>query len=199
MWSWFEVNRCNVRALRHPGSQLFPTPCWRPSVRVSNWLAVPPARCFAGRYMKAMKPMEAIPGMTGPVPNFKGLPLPEGVDRHNLYQSAFRVVTTYAMPLADLDNELQAILTKKSCTVKADDRRNFVGKSERTTRMLAHIPADIVAMRPRPYACAQHQTCCTPSATRARTDARTHSGTARTQTCSSAPLLLCCIQHLSQT
>ena len=62
--------------------------------------------------MKAMKPMEAIPGMTGPVPNFKGLPLPEGVDRHNLYQSAFRVVTTYAMPLADLDNELKAILTK---------------------------------------------------------------------------------------
>ncbi len=29
--------------------------------------------------------------MTGAAPSFKGLPLPEGVDRHNLYASAFRV------------------------------------------------------------------------------------------------------------
>ena len=86
--------------------------------------------------MKAMKPMEAIPGMTGPVPNFKGLPLPEGVDRHNLYQSAFRVVTTYAMPLADLDNELKAIFKKKDCTIKFDDRKNFIGKRKHAPRHL---------------------------------------------------------------
>ena len=68
--------------------------------------------------------------MSGSAPTFKGLPLPEGVDRHNLYASAFRVVSTYAMPLADLDNELKAIFEKKACTIKFDDRRNFVGKRE---------------------------------------------------------------------
>ncbi len=148
--------------------------------------------------MKAMKPIEAIPGMTGPVPNFKGLPLPEGVDRHNLYQSAFRVVTTYAMPLADLDNELQAILTKKSCTVKADDRRNFVGKSERTTRMLAHVPAALFSLRCGRVHTRAHSIRHAARPARhahARTDARTAGLHARKR----APLLLCCIQHLSQT
>ena len=29
--------------------------------------------------------------INGAAPSFKGLPLPEGVDRHNLYTSAFRV------------------------------------------------------------------------------------------------------------
>jgi hypothetical protein len=161
-------------------------------------VAVPPARRFAGRYMKAMKPIEAIPGMTGPVPNFKGLPLPEGVDRHNLYQSAFRVVTTYAMPLADLDNELQAILTKKSCTVKADDRRNFVGKSERNTRMLAHVPAALFSLRCGRVHTRAHSIRHAARPARhahARTDARTAGLHARKR----APLLLCCIQHLSQT
>ena len=44
-------------------------------------------------------------------------------------------MTTYAMPLADLDNELKAIFKKKDCTVKFDDRRNFVGKRKQ------HAPA----------------------------------------------------------
>ena len=73
----------------------------------------------------------------GPAPTFKGLPLPEGVERHNLYSSSFRAVTTYAMPLADLDNELTVILEKKA-TVKFDDRINFVGKRELAPQPYTH-------------------------------------------------------------
>ena len=58
-------------------------------------------------------------------------------------------MTTYAMPLADLDNELKAIFKKKDCTVKFDDRRNFVGK--RKPRPHAPLPqsscADTVLRR----------------------------------------------------
>ena len=61
---------------------------------------------------------------------FKGLPLPEGTERHVLYQSSFRMVATYAMPLAELDNELREVLNAKRVIVKIDDRHNFVGKSE---------------------------------------------------------------------
>merc|ERR1712008_335354 len=68
-----------------------------------------------------------------------GLPLPVGVERHNLYTSSFRIVTTYAMALADLDNELKAILEKKACTIKFDDRRNFVGKCERAPQPLLQV------------------------------------------------------------
>lgn len=63
-------------------------------------------------------------------PEFKGLPLPEGADRHVLYQSSFRMVATYAMPLAELDNELRKVLNAKRVIVKVDDRHNFVGRSE---------------------------------------------------------------------
>ena len=45
-------------------------------------------------------------------------------------------MTTYAMPLADLDNELKAIFKKKDCTIKFDDRKNFIGKREYAPRHL---------------------------------------------------------------
>lgn len=56
--------------------------------------------------------------------------MPEGTERHVLYQSSFRMVATYAMPLAELDNELREVLNAKRVIVKIDDRHNFVGKSE---------------------------------------------------------------------
>ena len=59
--------------------------------------------------------------------SFKGLPAPQGVERHTLYQSSFRLVLTYAMPLADLDNELKTIFNAKRVMVKSDNRRDFVG------------------------------------------------------------------------
>ena len=36
---------------------------------------------------------------------FSGLPLPVGQERRVLYQSSYRLIATYAMPLADLDSE----------------------------------------------------------------------------------------------
>ena len=62
-------------------------------------------------------------------PEFKGLPLPDGNERQVLYQSSFRMVATYAMTLAELDNELRKVLNAKRVIVKVDDRHNFVGKS----------------------------------------------------------------------
>tara|TARA_B110001452_G_scaffold698_1_gene650 strand:- start:148 stop:546 length:399 start_codon:yes stop_codon:yes gene_type:complete len=61
-------------------------------------------------------------------PEFKGLPLPDGNERQVLYQSSFRMVATYAMTLAELDNELRKVLNAKRVIVKVDDRHNFVGK-----------------------------------------------------------------------
>ena len=45
-------------------------------------------------------------------------------------------MTTYAMPLADLDNELKAIFKKKDCTIKFDDRKNYIGKRKHAPRQI---------------------------------------------------------------
>lgn len=45
-------------------------------------------------------------------------------------------MTTYAMPLADLDNELKAIFKKKDCTIKFDDRKNFIGQRKHAPQHL---------------------------------------------------------------
>ena len=62
-----------------------------------------------------------------PTKDFHGLPLPEGLDRRNLYHSSFRTIATYAMPLADLDTEFRKLVTRATATIKDDKRRNFEG------------------------------------------------------------------------
>ena len=66
---------------------------------------------------------------------FHGLVMPDGVEKRILYFSSFRAIATYAMALADLDRELQAILHGRGCLIKEDSRRNLCGK-----RALATMP-----------------------------------------------------------
>ena len=66
--------------------------------------------------------------------DFHGLPLPEGKDKRVLYQSSFRTLATYAMPLADLDSEMRKLLSIKGFTAEADERKDFVGKFCVTTK-----------------------------------------------------------------
>jgi len=57
---------------------------------------------------------------------FQGIPIPNGLDRRSLYQSAHRAILTYAMPIVDLDQNLR--LSLKDCKIKADNRRKYIGK-----------------------------------------------------------------------
>ena len=66
--------------------------------------------------------------------DFHGLPLPEGKDKRVLYQSSFRTLATYAMPLADLDSEMRKLLSIRNLTAEADERKDFVGKFCVTTK-----------------------------------------------------------------
>ena len=53
---------------------------------------------------------------------FHGLPVPEGRERKILYHSSFRSITTYVMPVGDLDGEFRRVLQKASGTMKDDQR-----------------------------------------------------------------------------
>ena len=66
--------------------------------------------------------------------DFHGLPLPEGKEKRVLYQSSFRTLATYAMPLADLDSEMRKLLSIRNLTAEADERKDFVGKFCVTTK-----------------------------------------------------------------
>jgi hypothetical protein len=63
--------------------------------------------------------------------DFHGLGHPEGVDRKMLYQSSYRSITTYAMPIANLANEFKRRVSASSATIKDDSRTNFEGAGAR--------------------------------------------------------------------
>ena len=63
--------------------------------------------------------------------DFHGLGHPEGVDRKMLYQSSYRTITTYAMPIANLANEFKRRVSASSATMKDDSRTNFEGTGVR--------------------------------------------------------------------
>ena len=65
--------------------------------------------------------------------DFHGLPLPEGKDKRVLYQSSFRTLATYAMPLADLDSEMRKLLSIRGFTAEADGSRSSGAKSLSST------------------------------------------------------------------
>lgn len=65
-----------------------------------------------------------------PPPEFHGIGIPEGVERRTLYHSSYRTITTYAMPLADLDSQFKVSISDKKAVVKEDTRTNFSGRME---------------------------------------------------------------------
>ena len=70
--------------------------------------------------------MQEVP-TNASVKDFHGLPLPEGVDRRNLYHSPYRTIATYAMQLSELDEEFRKVIKRSSAIVKDDRRRNLEG------------------------------------------------------------------------
>ena len=98
-------------------------------------------RSVVGRSSLAFRRTAAAPyyrssthALTMATLDFHGLPLPEGKDKRVLYQSSFRMLATYAMPLADLDSEMRKLLSIRGFTAEADERKDFVGKFCVTTK-----------------------------------------------------------------
>ena len=78
--------------------------------------------------------------------DFHGLPLPEGTQKRVLYQSSFRALATYAMPLAELDSAVRKMLSIKGLSLEADERKDFIGSFDVTTKSdggtLVHVAMD---------------------------------------------------------
>jgi len=73
--------------------------------------------------------------------DFRGIALPEGVEKRILYNSTFRVIATYAMSLADLDRELQHVLKARGSVIKEDCRQGLSGRIDVVTSSneLVHV------------------------------------------------------------
>ena len=55
------------------------------------------------------------------VSDFHGLAVPDGIDRRALYMSSYRQITTYAMPVAELEAEFRRMVQKASATLRDAD------------------------------------------------------------------------------
>ena len=64
------------------------------------------------------------------VSDFHGLAVPEGIDRRNLYMSSYRQITTYAMPVSELEAEFRRLVQKASASIK-DANNDVDGAGDR--------------------------------------------------------------------
>ena len=95
--------------------------------------------------MESLEPFRGNFEMAASSAEFVGLSIPEGVEKRVLFHSGFRAIATYAMPLADLDRELQEVLRTKGAVVKEDARRNLCGRIDVVTKenQLVHCFTDM--------------------------------------------------------